>query len=146
MDLPFQVPMKYCSLQHLTLLSSPVPSTTGSCFCFGSISSFFLELFLHSSPVAYGALLTWGINLSVSYLLPFHTVHGVLKAGMLKWFAIPFSSGPHFVRTIHYSNQKVRIYKTSNHSGRETIRVQTWGHSNMSKCTWGDALLLSLGL
>ena len=31
--------------------------------------------------------------------LPFHTVHGVLKARILKWFAIPFSSGPHFVRT-----------------------------------------------
>ena len=29
------------------------------------------------------------------------TVHGVLKAGILKWFAIPFSSGPHFVRTLH---------------------------------------------
>ena len=26
--------------------------------------------------------------------LPFHAVHGVLKAGMLKWFSIPFSSGP----------------------------------------------------
>ena len=26
--------------------------------------------------------------------LPFHTVHGVLKERMLKWFAIPFSSGP----------------------------------------------------
>ena len=24
----------------------------------------------------------------------FHTVHGVLKARILKWFAIPFSSGP----------------------------------------------------
>ena len=34
--------------------------------------------------------------------LPFHTVHGVLKAKILKWFAIPFSSGPHFVRTLHY--------------------------------------------
>ena len=33
-------------------------------------------------------------------ILPFHTVHGVLKARMLKWFAIPFSSGPHFVRTL----------------------------------------------
>ena len=28
--------------------------------------------------------------------LPFHTVHGVLKARILKWFAIAFSSGPHF--------------------------------------------------
>ena len=27
--------------------------------------------------------------------LPFHTVPGVLKARILKWFAIPFSSGPH---------------------------------------------------
>ena len=26
--------------------------------------------------------------------LPFHTVHGVVKARILKWFAIPFSSGP----------------------------------------------------
>ena len=34
--------------------------------------------------------------------LPFHTVHGVLKARILKWFAIPFSSGPRFVRTIHH--------------------------------------------
>ena len=33
---------------------------------------------------------------------PFHTVHGVLKARILKWFAIPFSSGPHFVRTLHH--------------------------------------------
>ena len=28
--------------------------------------------------------------------LPFHTVHGVLKARILKWFAFPFSSGPCF--------------------------------------------------
>ena len=34
--------------------------------------------------------------------LPFHTIHGVLKARILTWFAIPFSSGPHFVRTLHY--------------------------------------------
>ena len=34
--------------------------------------------------------------------LPFHTVHGVLKVRILKWFAIPFSSGPRFVRTLHH--------------------------------------------
>ena len=67
MDLTFQVPMKYCSLQNLTLLPSPVTSTTGCCFCFGSISSFFLELFLHSSPVAYWALIDLG-NSSFSVL------------------------------------------------------------------------------
>ena len=34
--------------------------------------------------------------------LPFHTVQGVLKARILKWFAITFSRGPHFVRTLHH--------------------------------------------
>ena len=34
--------------------------------------------------------------------LPFHTVHGVLKARILKWFTIPFSSGPHSVRPLHH--------------------------------------------
>ena len=53
MDITFQVPMQYCSLQHQTLLPSSVTSTTGCCFCFGSVSSFFLELYLHWSPVAY---------------------------------------------------------------------------------------------
>ena len=47
MNLTFQVPMHYCSLQHRTLLLSPVTSTAGYCVCFGSIPSFFLELFLH---------------------------------------------------------------------------------------------------
>ena len=34
--------------------------------------------------------------------LPFQTVNGILKARILKWFAIPFSSGPHFVRPLHH--------------------------------------------
>ena len=41
--------MQYCSLQYQTWLPSPVTSTAGGCFCFGFVSSFFLELFLHSS-------------------------------------------------------------------------------------------------
>ena len=55
MDLTFQVPIQYCSLEHQTLLLPPVPYKTGCCFCFNSIPSFFLELFLHWSPVAYWA-------------------------------------------------------------------------------------------
>ena len=69
MDLTFQVPMQYCSLQHQTLLPSPVTSTAGCCFCFGSVSSFFLELFLHCSPVAYWA--PTNLVSSVSYLFAF---------------------------------------------------------------------------
>ena len=71
MDLIFQVPMQYCSLQHQTLLLSPVTFTAGYCFWFGSIPSFFLELFLHRSPVAYWALTFWGVPLSVSYHFAF---------------------------------------------------------------------------
>ena len=33
--------------------------------------------------------------------LPFHAVPGVLKARILKWFAIAFSSELQFVRTVH---------------------------------------------
>ena len=35
-------------------------------------------------------------------ILPFHIVHGVLKERILKWFAIPFSSGPYSVRPLHH--------------------------------------------
>ena len=84
MDLTFQVPMQYCPLQHQTLLQSPVTSTTGCCFCFGSVSSFLWELFLHSIPVAYWATSNLGTS-SFSVFLAFHMV---LKVRILKWFDI----------------------------------------------------------
>ena len=49
----FEIAPKYCISDSFvdhdgySLLLSPVTSTTGYCFCFGSILSFFLELFLH---------------------------------------------------------------------------------------------------
>ena len=89
MDLTFQVPMQYCSLLHQTLLLSPVPSTTECCFCFGSIPSFFLELFLHWSPAVYWAPADLESS-SFSIILPSHTVHGVLKARILS--GLPFPS------------------------------------------------------
>ncbi|MCW0996236.1 hypothetical protein OJ922_10725, partial [Streptococcus anginosus] len=53
---------------------------------------------------AYGAPTNLGNSPSniLSIILPFHTVHGVLKARMLMWFAIPFSSGQHSVRPLHH--------------------------------------------
>ena len=100
MDLTFQVPMQYCCLQYQTLLPSPVTFQTECYFCFGYIPSFFLKLFLHWSPVAIlGTYRPGEFIFQCPIFLPFHTIHGVLKA-ILKWFAIPFSaaaSGPHFV-------------------------------------------------
>ena len=62
MDLTSQVLTQYCSLEHQTLLPSLVTYIVGYCFHFGSASSFFLELFLHSSPVAYWASTDLGIS------------------------------------------------------------------------------------
>ena len=49
----------------------------------------------------HGKLWRWMIVM-VECALPFHTAHGALKARILKCFAIPFSSGPRFVRTLHH--------------------------------------------
>ena len=101
MDLTFQVPIQYCSLQHRTLLPSSVTSTNGCCFCFGSVSSFFfgvISALISSSTL--GTYQPGEFIFQCPIFLPFHTVPGVLQARILKWFAIPFSSGPHFVRTL----------------------------------------------
>ena len=91
MDLTFQVPMQYCSLQHCTLLPSPVTSTTGCCFHFDSFSSFFLELFLHWYPVAYWA--PTNLESSSFSVLPFSLF--ILFMGFSRqeyWSGFPFPS------------------------------------------------------
>ena len=91
MNLTFQVPMQYCSLQHRTLLLSPVTSITGCCFCFGSIPSFFLELFLHWSPVAYWTPTNLGSSsFSVLSFCLFILFMGFLRQEY--WSGLPFPS------------------------------------------------------
>ena len=92
--------MQYCFLQHQTLLPSPVTSTAGHCFRFGSVfSGVIFPLFSSSMLDTY-----WPgkFIFQCHIFLPFHTIHGVLKAIILKWFAVPFSSGPHSVRSLHH--------------------------------------------
>ena len=96
MDLTFWFPVQYCSLQHRTLLVSPVPSTTGYCFCFGSIPSFFLELLPHWSPVAYWAPTDLG-SFSFS-ILSFCLL--ILFTGFSRqeyWSGLPFPSPVHHI-------------------------------------------------
>ena len=91
MDLTFQVPMQYCSLQHWTLLLSPVTSTTGYSFCFDYIPSFFLELFLHWSPVAYWAPTDLGsFSFSILSFCLFILFMGF--SGQEYWSGLPFPS------------------------------------------------------
>ena len=91
--------MQYCSLQHRTLLLSPVTSTIRCCFWFGSIPSFFLELFLHWSPVAYWAPTHLG-SFSFS-ILSFCLL--ILFMGFSRqeyWSGLPFPSAvDHILRT-----------------------------------------------
>ena len=91
MDLTFQVPMQYCSLQHRTMLLSPVPCTTGYCFRFGSIPSFFLELFLHPSPVAYWAPTNLGSS-SFSVISFFLFILFMGFSRQEYWSGLPFPS------------------------------------------------------
>ena len=83
--------MQYWSLQHRTLLLSPVPSTTGCCFHFASIRSFFLELFLHWSPVAYWAPTNLGSSsFNVLYFCSFMLFMGFSRQEY--WSSLPFPS------------------------------------------------------
>ena len=100
MDLTFQVPMQYCSLQHRTLLQSPVIPTAECCFHFGSASSFLLELFLHSSPVTYWAPTDLGrSSFSVISFCLFLLFMGFLRQEC--WSGFPFlSPGDHILSEV----------------------------------------------
>ena len=50
-----------------------------------------------SEKIAFFCLLKMPSEFNILY-----TVHGVLKARTLKWFAIPFPRGPRFVKTPHH--------------------------------------------
>ena len=106
MDLTFQVPMQYCSLQHQTLLSPPDTSTTEHHFCFGPDISFFLELLviaLCSSSVAYWTPSdTEGSPSGVVSVCLFILLTGFSWQKILEWVATSSCSGPHFILTLHY--------------------------------------------
>ena len=112
--------MQYCSLQHRALLLSPVTSTTGYCFCFGSIPSFFLELFLHWSPVAYWAPTDLGSSwFSILLFCLFILFMGFSRQEY--WSGLPFPSPADHIKT----------YKTL----MKEIKDNTNGWKNIS-CSW----------
>ena len=102
MDLTFQVPMQYCSLQHQTSLPSPV---TSNWVLFLLWLCLFILSGLISPPMSSSILGTYQPGefiFQCPIFLPLHTVHGVLKARILKWFTSPFSSGACIVRSLHH--------------------------------------------
>ena len=123
MFLTFHVLMQYCSLQHWTLLPLPVTSTTGRCFCFGSVSSFFLVLFLHSSPEAYWAPTELGSSVSVSYLFAFSYCSWGSQGKNTEVVCHSLLHGPHFVRTVHQDTSIWVALQGMAHSFIELDRV-----------------------
>ena len=137
LDLTFQVPMQYYPLQHRTWLPSPVTSTTGCSFCFGSISSFFLKLFLHWSLVAYWAATDLGSSsFSVISFCLFVLFLGFSRPRILKWLAIPFSSGPHFVRTLHHDQSILAALHSMAHSFIELPKAVVMWLDWLLFCDW----------
>ena len=101
--------MQYCPLHHRTLLPSPVTSTTGCCFCFGSVSSFFLELFLHWSPVAYWAPTDLGSSsFSVLSFCLFILFTGFSR--LEYWRGLPFPSPVDYILSIRNFQKNIYFY------------------------------------
>ena len=140
MDLTFPVPISIV-LYNIGLYFSPVTSTTGCCFCFGSISSFFLELLLHQSTVAYWHLPTWGVHLSMFYLFAFSYSSWVLKSRILVCHFPPHLVPPTLQQATTDPHLRWRHLDTQGNSGS----VLLWGsllHSLGSWCTQGFVCVL----
>ena len=103
MGLTFQVPMQYCSYgMCFTSITSPIHSWV--------LVLLWHRFFILSgviSPLISSSILgtcrPGEFIFQCPIFFPFHTVHGFLKARILKWSAIPFSSEPRFVRTLHHA-------------------------------------------
>ena len=102
MDLTFQVPMQYFSLQDWTFTTRHIhnwalsPLWASHFILSGAISNCLL-LF---PSIILDTFQSEGLIFWCHIFLPFHTVHGVLQRRILKWVAICFSSRPCFVRTL----------------------------------------------
>ena len=87
------IPGSYAILffKHRALLSPPDTSITGHCFCFGSASSFLMDLFLHSFPEAYWTPIDLGGS-SFSVISFWFFILFVVFSKQEYWSGLPFPS------------------------------------------------------
>ena len=155
MDLTFEVPMEYCPLQCQTLLSPPEASTTEPAFCFGSASSFLLEPFLHSSPVAYWTPtdLGWGVHLSLSFPIFFHLFvfsycswgsQGKNAEVVCHSLLQRYLSSRTFCHEQEFDHDYRKVVQVKNlpaHAGNKTCRFDPWVRKIPWKKAWQPTLI-----
>ena len=97
-------PLQYCCLenprnsmkrQNDRILKEELPRSVGVQYATG-------DQWRNNSSIILGTYQPREFLFQYPIILPFHAVRGVLKARILKWFAIPFSSGPHSVKSLHH--------------------------------------------
>ena len=115
-ELNSSIPIHFSSLipKRLMLILAIPYLTTSNLPWFTDLTfqvRLWLSLFILSgaiSPLFSSSLLytyqSGGFIFQCLIFLSFHTIHGVCKARTLKWFAIPFSNGPHFVKTFYHDS------------------------------------------
>ena len=99
MNLTFQVLMQYCFYSIGLCFHHQSHPQLGAVFVLVPSLHSFWSYFSIILQWHIGYLPTWGVHLSVSYLFP--SSWGS-QGKNTEVFVIPFSSGPHFVRTLHY--------------------------------------------
>ena len=125
------MPSNYLIFCHPLLLLSSIFTSTRVFFILSGIIS------PHFSSSILGTYWPGEFIFQCHIFLPFHTVHGVLKARILKWFAVPFSSGPHFVRTLHYDPSILGGPTSVAHSFNELDKAVVHVISLISFCDCG---------
>ena len=98
----FQVHMQCCFLQHWIYFYHQTHRQPGIISASAQPLHAFWIYFSALLQQHIGHLPMWGVHLSVSYIFAFSYCSWLLKARMPKWFAIPFSSGSCFVRTLYH--------------------------------------------
>ena len=140
MDLTFQVPINIALYSIRPCFYHQSYPTAPSCFCFGSIPSFFSGVIspLISSSIL-GTYWPGKFIFQCPIFLPFHTVHGVFKARILKWFAIPFFRGPQFFRTLHHDMHMAYSFIELDKAVFHVIRLVSFLWLWFSVCLPSDA-------
>ena len=100
-----------CNLFLYRAYQAPVTTTTGHCFLFGSVLSFFLELFLHWSPVAYCTLTDLGSSsFSILSFCLFILFMGFSRQEY--WSGLPFPSPVDYVLSELWLRQSLWLCRT----------------------------------